>query len=83
LLIKLTVASSRTRNVISKSWLRISLLKSTAMLGMVVNPSTQKAEACQPGLQSEFQDNQDYTEKPCLEKPKKEKRKKKKKKKKG
>jgi hypothetical protein len=25
----------------------------------------------QPGLQSEFQDSQSYTEKPCLEKPKK------------
>jgi hypothetical protein len=25
----------------------------------------------QPGLQSEFQDSQDYTEKPCLKKPKK------------
>jgi hypothetical protein len=24
----------------------------------------------QPGLQSEFQDSQSYTEKPCLEKPK-------------
>jgi hypothetical protein len=24
----------------------------------------------QPGLQSEFQDSQDYTEKPCLEKKK-------------
>jgi hypothetical protein len=24
----------------------------------------------QPGLQSEFQDSQGYTEKPCLEKPK-------------
>jgi hypothetical protein len=24
----------------------------------------------QPGLQSEFQDTQGYTEKPCLEKPK-------------
>jgi hypothetical protein len=46
------------------------------------NPSTQEAEAGeaeageaeaggfqpQPGLQSEFQDSQDYTEKPCLEK---------------
>jgi hypothetical protein len=31
----------------------------------------------QPGLQSEFQDSQDYTEKPCLEKPKKKKKKKK------
>jgi hypothetical protein len=29
----------------------------------------------QPGLQSEFQDSQDYTEKPCLEKKRKEKRK--------
>jgi hypothetical protein len=27
----------------------------------------------QPGLQSEFQDSQSYTEKPCLEKPKKKK----------
>jgi hypothetical protein len=30
----------------------------------------------QPGLQSEFQDSQSYTEKPCLEKPKKKKKKK-------
>jgi hypothetical protein len=29
----------------------------------------------QPGLQSEFQDSQGYTEKPCLEKPKKRKEK--------
>jgi hypothetical protein len=34
----------------------------------------------QPGLQSEFQDSQGYTEKPRLEKPKKEKKKKEKKK---
>jgi hypothetical protein len=33
----------------------------------------------QPGLQSEFQDSQGYTEKPCLEKPKNKKKKKKKK----
>jgi hypothetical protein len=38
------------------------------------NPSTREAEAggflssSQPGLQSEFQDSQGYTEKPCLEK---------------
>jgi hypothetical protein len=39
------------------------------------NPSTREAEAGrflssrgQPGLQSEFQDSQGYTEKPCLEK---------------
>jgi hypothetical protein len=30
----------------------------------------------QPGLQSEFQDSQGYTEKPCLIKPKKKKKKK-------
>jgi hypothetical protein len=30
----------------------------------------------QPGLQSEFQDSQGYTEKPCLEKPKQTKEKK-------
>jgi hypothetical protein len=35
------------------------------------NPSTWEAEAGGPGLQSEFQDSQGYTEKPCLEKPKK------------
>jgi hypothetical protein len=29
----------------------------------------------QPGLQSEFQGSQGYTEKPCLEKPKKKKKK--------
>jgi hypothetical protein len=42
------------------------------------NPSTWEAEAVlgQPGLQSEFQDSQTYTEKPCLEKPKKKKKKK-------
>ena len=34
----------------------------------------------QPGLHSEFQDNQGYTEKPCLKKKKKKKRKKEKKK---
>jgi hypothetical protein len=28
----------------------------------------------QPGLQSEFQDSQGYTEKPCVEKPKKKKK---------
>jgi hypothetical protein len=47
--------------------------------GVVVhafNPSTWEAEAGdfwvqgQPGLQSEFQDSQGYTEKPCLEKQK-------------
>jgi hypothetical protein len=32
----------------------------------------------QPGLQSEFQDSQGYTEKPCLEEPKRKKKKRKK-----
>jgi hypothetical protein len=42
------------------------------MVAHTFNPSTQEAEAgrflssTQPGLQSEFQDSQDYTEKPCL-----------------
>jgi hypothetical protein len=42
----------------------------------VFNPSTKKAEAggslnsSQPGLQSQFQDSQEHTEKPCLKKPK-------------
>jgi hypothetical protein len=41
------------------------------------NPSTREAEfAGQPGLQSEFQDSQGYTEKPCFEKPKEKKKKK-------
>ena len=30
------------------------------------NPCTQETEAGQPGVQSQFQDSQDYTEKPCL-----------------
>jgi hypothetical protein len=34
------------------------------------------SQAWWPGLQSEFQDSQGYTEKPCLEKPKKKKKKK-------
>ena len=42
------------------------------MVAHAFNPTTWKAEAGgflslgQPGLQSEFQDRQDYTEKPCL-----------------
>jgi hypothetical protein len=42
------------------------------MVAHAFNPSTQEAEAedfwvpGQPGLQSEFQDSQGYTEKPCL-----------------
>jgi hypothetical protein len=40
------------------------------------NPSTWEAEAgrflsSRPAWSTEFQDSQDYTEKPCLEKPKK------------
>jgi hypothetical protein len=45
------------------------------MVTHAFNPSTWEAEAgrflssSQPGLQSEFQDSQGYTEKPCLKKP--------------
>ena len=37
------------------------------MVEYAFNPSSREAEAGQPGLQSEFQDSQGYTEKPCLE----------------
>jgi hypothetical protein len=58
---------------------KILSLKAAPQPGLVAhafNPSTWEAEAGgflssrdQPGLQSEFQDSQGYTEKPCLEKP--------------
>ena len=54
------------------------------MVALAFNPSTREAEAGdfwvrgQPGLQSEFQDSQDYTEKPCLKKTKNKKQKNKK-----
>jgi hypothetical protein len=51
--------------------------KPQRMVALAFNPSTREAEAGgslldqgQPGLQSEFQDSQSYTEKPCLGKPK-------------
>jgi hypothetical protein len=45
------------------------------------DPSTREAEAGEflPGRQSEFQDSQGYTKKPCLKKPKQKKKEKKKK----
>jgi hypothetical protein len=60
---------------------------SRAVVAHAFNPSTQEAEAggflsSTPGLQSEFQDTQGYTEKLCLEKPKPKPKKKKKRKKK-
>ena len=61
---------------------------SRAVVAHAFNPSTWQAEAggflssSQPGLQSEFQDSQGYTEKPCLKKPKEKKKEKKKKRKK-
>ena len=54
-----------------------NVLISRAVVAHPFNPSTWEAEAggflsSRPaGLQSEFQDSQRYTEKPCLEKPKK------------
>jgi hypothetical protein len=44
--------------------------------GSVRDPGSENKMG-QPGLQSEFQDSQGYTEKPCLEKTKKEKKKRK------
>ena len=49
-------------------------MENLAVVDHIFNHNTQKAEAGrslsgqgQPGLQSEFQDRQGYTEKPCLE----------------
>ena len=58
--------------------------KEPGVVAHAFNPSTREAEAggflsSRPAVQSEFQDSQGYTEKPCLEKPKKEKEKKRKK----
>ena len=50
------------------------LILSRVVVAHAFNPSTWEAEAGgllslgQPGLQSEFQDSQGYTEKPCLQK---------------
>jgi hypothetical protein len=51
------------------------LIISWAVVVHTFNPSTREAEAgrfleFEPGLQSEFQEGQGYTEKPCLEKQK-------------
>ena len=49
-------------------------LTNQAVVAHAFNPSTKEGEAGrflvrgQPGLQSEFQDSRDYTEKPCIEK---------------
>jgi hypothetical protein len=50
-----------------------NLEKHRAVVAQAFNPSTWQADFWvqgQHGLQSEFQDSQGYTEKPCLEKPK-------------
>jgi hypothetical protein len=53
-------------------FLKKNIKTSQAVVAHAFNPSTQEAKAGrvrgQPGLQSEFQDSQGYTEKPCLEK---------------
>ena len=43
------------------------VLSSQAVVAHTFNPSTREAEV-DPGLQSEFQDSQSYTEKSCLKK---------------
>jgi hypothetical protein len=56
--------------------------KIKGMVAHAFNPSTREAEAggflssrpASKASQSEFQDSQGYTEKPCLEKPKKKKK---------
>jgi hypothetical protein len=67
-------------------WLRaltvLEVDSSPAVVVHAFNPSTWEADAGRflssgkPGLQSEFQDSQGYTEKPCLEKNQKKKKKK-------
>ena len=53
-------------------WLR-KALDSLAVVELAFNPNTWEAEAgrflsSRPAWSTEFQDSQDYTEKPCLEK---------------
>ena len=54
------------------SHLQTTVFKKKKSQAFNPNTPTQEAEAGgtrgQPGLQSEFQDSQGYTEKPCLEK---------------
>jgi hypothetical protein len=62
--------------------IKMNILKQ-GVVAHAFNPSTREQRQAdfwvrgQPGLQSEFQDSQCYTEKPCLEKTKKKKKKKK------
>jgi hypothetical protein len=51
----------------------IKKISEPGVVSHTFNPSPREAEAevrGQPGLQSEFQDSQGYTEKPCLKKKK-------------
>jgi hypothetical protein len=62
---------------LAKAWPSCLRLFLPGVVVHAFNPSTREAEAGdfwvpgQPGLQSEFQDSQGYTEKPCLEKKEK------------
>jgi hypothetical protein len=56
--------------IINKSLKKIKIKISRVVVAaaQAFNPSIWEAEAGGSGLQSEFQDSQGYTEKPCLEK---------------
>jgi hypothetical protein len=60
------------KKTIFNMWKNIRYMLLLGVMAHAFNPSTREAEAAdfwvlgQPGLQSEFQDSQGYTEKPCL-----------------
>jgi hypothetical protein len=56
--------------VVSMKRLALKMFCKLGMVAHAFNPSTWEAEAIQCVIQSEFQDSQDYTKKPCLEKQK-------------